>query len=496
MWCCNWKRRPCRRIAEARRVRLCLEALEDRVVPSSLPPGPAVTTVYTESNNPAVGKNAVLAFRQNANGSLTKIGSFLTGGTGQINLPKVIGPDDSSQEVVATRDERFLFAVNQGSNTVASFRIERNGSLDLIGVFYSGGVQPDSIGIAGDKLYVANRGDSAVGHPGTVAPNITGFRIESDGILTPLADSTVTFPVDTSPSQNLITPNGKLLFADIFAVPGSTAAQGNTFAPFQIEKDGSLQAAPGGNGGAPVSPPLLLGAAFNPNHPIIYAGLTAVNEVGVFTYSKSGQLTFVGDSPVFGSAPCWAAVSANGRFLYTGDTGTDSVGVFSLADPLHPQEIEELVLRGPHAPPGSPPGTLQTNAFQIALSPDGHTLYAISQSTNPTGSFPQGNQLHILSVAADGTLSEPSHPILLSSDGVPGDAHPQGIAVVAGRKHGGSSERGGSLGNDAARTNTFAAASAADRSDFLFASGTISHSDLANLAIELAHLKQQSNSPG
>jgi 6-phosphogluconolactonase (cycloisomerase 2 family) len=434
----NWNRRPSRRAA-ARRVRLCLESLEKRAVPAALqalpfdrPADTAGTTVYTESNNPATGQNAVLAFHQNADGSLTEIGSFNTGGTGQLNVPKVIGPDDSSQELVATPNGHFLFAVNQGSNTISAFRIEHDGSLDLIGTFDSGGVQPDSLGIAGDKLYVSNRGDSAVGHPGTVAPNITGFRIFGNGSLTPLADSTVTFPVDTSPSQNLITPDGKLLFADIFAVPGSTAAEGNTLAHFQIDGNGSLDLAPGGNVGAPVSPPLLLGAAFNPNQRIIYAGLTAVNEVGIFTYTPSGQLTFAGDVPVQGAGPCWAAVSADGKFLYTGDTGTDSIGVFSLANPLHPVQIQEFTLGGPHAPPNSPPGTLETNVFQIVLSPDGHTLYAISQNTDPNGNFADGNQLHTLAVAADGTLSEPTGPVLLSTAGVPGDAHPQGIAVVTG----------------------------------------------------------------
>jgi 6-phosphogluconolactonase (cycloisomerase 2 family) len=403
-------------------------------VPAGLEPGlfgAAVTTVYTESNNPAAGENAVLAFHQNVNGSLTQFASFNTGGTGQINLPKVIGPDDSSQEVVTTADGRLLFAVNQGSNSVSSFRIDSDGTLHLIGTFDSLGVQPDSLGIAGDTLYASNRGDSAVGHPGTVAPNITGFRIGRDGDLTPIPHSTVTFPVNTSPSQNLVTPDGRLLFADIFAVPGSTAAEGNTLAPFQIEGDGRLDLAPGGNVGTPANPPLLLGAAFNPNHPVIYAGLTAVNEVAVFSYDKSGKLTFVGDSPVQGAGPCWAVVSADGRFLYTGDTGTDSVGVFSLADPLHPVQIQEFSLGGPHSPPGS--SALETNVFQLALSPDGHTLYAISQSTDPTGSFADGNQLHTLSVSAAGTLSEPTGPVILSTAGVPGDAHPQGIAVVTSR---------------------------------------------------------------
>jgi 6-phosphogluconolactonase (cycloisomerase 2 family) len=492
MWHWTRKRRPLRRVAEARRVRLGQESLEERAVPAALQ---TVTTVYTESNNPTAGQNAVLAFHQNADGSLTQFASFNTGGTGQINLPKVIGPDDSSQEVIATPDGRFLFAVNQGSNTVSSFRIDEDGTLHLVGQFDSGGVQPDSLGIAGDKLYVSNRGDSAVGHPGTVAPNITGFRVSDDGSLTAIPGSTVTFPVDTSPSQNLITPDGRLLFADIFAVPGSTAAQGNTLAPFQIDHNGTLDPAPGGDVGAPVNPPLLLGAGFNPNQRIIYAGLTAVSEVAVFTYDRSGQLTFVGDSKVQGAGPCWIAVSPDGQFLYTGDTGTDSIGVFSLADPLHPVQIQEFALGGPHAPPGSPSGTLESNVFQITLSPDGHTLYAISQNTDPTGNFADGNQLHVLSVAADGTLTEPTGPILLSTAGVPGDAHPQGIAVLTTEEHRRDFEDGGRSGDEGARAiGSFGADAAGIPSNSVFlGSGTIPGLDFTDLAMALARLNRQAS---
>jgi hypothetical protein len=35
-------------------------------------------------------------------------------------------------------------------------------------------------------------------------------------------------------------------------------------------------------------------------------------------------------------------------------------------------------------------------------------------------------------VAADGTLSEPSGPIIFATADVPANAHPQGIAIVPG----------------------------------------------------------------
>jgi 6-phosphogluconolactonase (cycloisomerase 2 family) len=450
------RRRDRRPIAAQRRARLGVEALEARAVPAghTFPfafdaGGASVATVYVESNNPAEGQNAVLALNRSADGTLTQIGTFSTHGTGQLNLPKVVGPDDSSQQVVATPDGRFLYAVNQGSDTVAAFRIDRDGSLDVIGTFASGGVQPDSIGIVGNYLYVSNRGDaanpgpngSAPANPGTVAPSLTGFEIEHDGALEAIAGATVTLPVGTVPSQNLIAPHDDLLVSDIFGVNGGTAPQSNTLAPFLVHHDGTLTLAPGGNvaalpAGSTAAAPALLGAAANPHERIIYAGLTGLSEVAVFTYDEHGQLSFVGATAPNedgGAAPCWVAVSPDGRFLYTGDTGSDSVGVYSLADSLHPVQIQELFLGGTHTPAGAPPGSKsQTTVFQVAVDPTGRFVYAISQNTSADGSFQLGNQLHILSVAADGTLSEANGPIVFASGDVPGTAHPQGIAVVPG----------------------------------------------------------------
>jgi hypothetical protein len=380
----------------------------------------------------------VLAFgRDPSGGGLTQIGKYATGGTGQFNLPKALGPDDSDQEVVATPDGRLLFAVNQGSNSVTSFRIGPDGGLGLIGTFDSGGVQPVSLGISAGRLYVANRGDVTSDHPGTVAPNYTGFFIKNNGSLAPAPDSTVKFPVGTSPAQALISRTGRFLLADIFAVPGSTVPQGNTIAPFLIRPDGTLQLAPGGNVGAPVDPPLLLGTASHPTLNIVYAGLTGANEVGVFTYDETGRLSFVDAVPDAGAAACWSVVSADGKFLYVATTGTDSIGVFSLDDPLHPVQIQELALR--HVPGDQG----QTADFQIALDPGGQSLYVVNQSTSPTGTAHRGNQFHALSVAGDGTVSEPNDPIVFSPADVPANAHPQGVAIVGGADGPGSAGDGG-----------------------------------------------------
>ena len=135
-------------------------------------------------------------------------------------------------------------------------------------------------------------------------------------------------------------------------------------------------------------PPLLIGAAFNPDQPILYAGVAKANAVAVFTYNPtSGQLAYVSESPVTGQVPCWAVVSADGQFLYTGDNGTDSVGVFSLANPDAPVEIQELYLDNGSAANNA---SAESKVFQIQLSGDGHTLYVVTQAQN--GSY--SNELH------------------------------------------------------------------------------------------------------
>src|SRR5262249_47346768 len=178
----NWFRTR-RKATPAPRARLNMEGLEDRWVPAPLTGGQpfdatplgraAAVNVYTETNNPNPGQNAVLGFHRNADGSLTQFGSFATGGTGQLNVPKLVGPDDGDQQVQVTDDGKFLFAVNQGSDSVSAFRVQPNGRLRLVGAFASGGDQPDSIGVAGNRLYVANRGDAGQGKPGTTAPTVT-----------------------------------------------------------------------------------------------------------------------------------------------------------------------------------------------------------------------------------------------------------------------------------------------------------------------------------
>jgi DNA-binding beta-propeller fold protein YncE len=318
--------------------------------------------------------------------------------------------------------------------------VNPNGSLDLVGhsAVSSGGTQPVSLSIADGRLYVVNRGNEVQGETGTVAPTITVFNILPFGGLTRDSAATTKLPLGLSPSQLLISSKSQEAFLDTFTpTPLDNVAEANEVVPFRIAANGSLVPITSGGVGAPVNPPLLLGLSQHPTQNIVYAGLTGVSEVGVFSVDGAGNLKLVDTVPVQGAAPCWTTVSPNGKFLYTIDTGTNSVGVFSLANPLKPVQIQEFSLGGPQNSTGDPTASRETTDFEFSLDPSGKTLYVIDHQTDAAGTFPQGNALHVLTVAADGTLSESaSSPVFLPAN-IPAGADPQGVAVIAAKSIGG-----------------------------------------------------------
>src|ERR1700712_5159317 len=88
-------------------------------------------TVYTESNAAA---NAVQAFDQAPDGTLTPAGVTLTGGAGS-------GAAGLGSQGALALDHEWLLAVNAGSNDVSAFRI-RHGRLVLVDRVPSRGPTP------------------------------------------------------------------------------------------------------------------------------------------------------------------------------------------------------------------------------------------------------------------------------------------------------------------------------------------------------------------
>jgi hypothetical protein len=151
------------------------------------------------STNQASG-NSVVQFQRALNGQLTRTAQALTQGAGSGMTKDPLASQDS---LVLTGDGQLLLAVNAGSNEISVLSAGPRG-LQFLSKIASGGVFPNSLAINGDLVYVLNA-------KGT--PNITGFRLASNGMLTAIPNSTRVLPggATAAPADVRFSQDGTLL---------------------------------------------------------------------------------------------------------------------------------------------------------------------------------------------------------------------------------------------------------------------------------------------
>lgn len=400
----------------------------------------AGTILYIE-NNLASG-NGILAYHQEADGSLKEIpGSpFATGGTGFANSIQALGADDTDEPVALSADRKRLYAVNQGSNTVAVFDIQADGKLTAVAgsPFPSGGNNPVSIGVAGSRLFVVNKSDD--GNPATTdpAPNYTTLDVAANGRLSAVPGATFTTTPGASPAHALVAPGQRLLFVDDFLAFMPPSMSG-TLRAFAIGADGKLTAAAGTPQPLPLVPPAAtaggaLGLWTHPTQNVLYVGFPMQGKVGVYTYdAATGAPNFVravdsGNPGLPNAATCWLRVNQAGTRLYALNSGEGTVSVFDLANAQSPTLSQTLALKNPGPVFGTTPANslVSSQPFHLTFSADGNTLFVVSQHAN-TSFVTNYNYIHTLPVGSNGMLSEPTEPVQPT---VPATARPQGAVSV------------------------------------------------------------------
>ena len=382
-------------------------------VPSALQAQPSKTTsmVYVETNAPN-NQNAVLAYRRDTNGKLSLAGSYPTRGSGVFDLSLKLGPFDSDQDITLNAERTLLFAVNSGSNTIAVFNVEADGSLVHVSgsPFASGGSNPVSTGLSRDTLAVVNKAEDPSQPPGT--PNYASFRVTPEGQLSAMLSKTDVQP-GISPSQALVSPGMRVVFGADFL--------GGLLRSFMVQPDGSLVQTdlqpPPVSESVGGTKPLPLGLSPHPNRPVLYVGFVTVDKIGVYSYDATGRLTFVRAVANSGKAVCWLRSNADGTRLYASNTGDSTISVFDTSVPLQPVEIQRYKLKG------------VGSAFQLTLDPSGEWLYVVTQRAGAATPLGQGNTLHVLRVEDNtGRVSEPGFsPVELPV--APG-VRPKGVAAV------------------------------------------------------------------
>ncbi len=311
--------------------------------------------VYTLTN--ATSGNAVLAFRRAADGSLSSLGSFATGGTG---IGGTVDPLQSQFAVILSDDHRLLFAVNAGSNDVSSFRVSRDGTLEAAGRASAGGARPVSLALHGSLLYVLNAGDNTV----------SGLRVAPSGKLAPLPQATRALSQGAAGASTIhFTPDGERLIV--------TERTSNRIETLQVARSGRL--------GEPVvtassgATPFGFDVTRSGKIIVSEAGGAAPNgAVSSYRLKENGSLSLItGSLDAQGGASCWVIATADGRFAFVANSASNAIAAVRIGGD---GALTLLNALAGDAGAGTTP-------IDLGLAGDDHFLYALEAGSGAIGAF-------------------------------------------------------------------------------------------------------------
>ena len=356
--------------------------------------------VYVNDNT--AGANTVAGFDRHSDGSLTPLeGSpFNAGGQG---TGTIVGSQGSLQ---ASGDGRYLLVADAGSNQISVLRILPDGALRRVGrrPVSSGGVEPISIAVHGNLVYVANEGDKTTG----TGSNYTGFKLSEGGRLVPLEGTTFDLPNTANPGDILFNATGTNL---IGIEVGTTVSSTYLIDSFVVGEDGRLTPAAGSPFPAQSAGPF--GSEFSPVAPHhlyvsnAHAG-TGNGTVSAFNVTRAGALSSIGSSPFADgqTAPCWVEISHDGAYLWTVNTASTTISSYKiLADGSLSLVTSTAFKSGTGIRP-----------FDARLSADGSTLYVVDAAIAKVSAF----------AVSGGLLTE----LAQSPFTLPGGATPFGIVAI------------------------------------------------------------------
>ncbi len=429
----------------------------------------AVGAVFAGTND--LENNEIASFSRGSDGTLTHVGNFSTGGAGSTEFDGGEGLDPliSADSIVVTEDEQFLLTVNAGSDTISSFRINDDFSLELISVIDSGGVGPNSVAVQNGYVFVTNidRDGIALGDPDTPRGepndegNVVGFRISDSGELSATGYSA---DLDNRPANIGFNAEGNTILVSSIT-SGSAALTGPnaeaSLYSFAVDSDGALSLSDTGT-------PTLRGNAegrnlpsaidfdvqtiggnefvvvteareFNsegapPALPALQAGSVTVYQLaadGGLTITESDLATTDGDPAApnaFGAdgqqlTACWIDFGHDGSTFYVSNAINATISSFTLNPDGTVTLIDVVAAAGTSgfAEEGvaidGPTTFGTTDGFiDLDVSPDGNQLYQLAGLSG---------EIYVFDVEDDGSLTQTQ----VISDGLP-EIDTQGIISI------------------------------------------------------------------
>jgi 6-phosphogluconolactonase (cycloisomerase 2 family) len=292
-------------------------------------------------------------------GLLTKAGSISTGGTGSGGG---LDPLGSQGSLVLSIDNRWLLAVNAGSNEISVFRVLPKG-LKFIDKVSSGGAFPVSLTVFHNLVYVLNAG---------MSPNITGFYLSHRGQLIPLDNST-RFLGSGGFAQVGFDPQGEMLVV--------TDRANNEILVYAVGRNGLPAMNPAismSNG------PVPFGFIFDERGHLLVAEAGS-GSVSSYTILHDGTLKVISPSVTNGqSATCWIAGNKRGD-VFTANTGSQTISFYNLM-----ARNGKLALNNATAGVADKP-------IDLGITENGRLLYALD---------PGNGTVHMFQIKRDGGLTD------------------------------------------------------------------------------------------
>ena len=321
----------------------------------------AAGAVFAMTN--ATEGNEIVVYERFNNGTLNRLRSVSTRGLG-------IGVDTDTQGPLRlSENNRYLYAVNPGSDNVTVFEVDgtRLRFLQII----DAGDQPLSLTISGNLLYVL---DGSVAEQG-----IMGFRIANNGTLTPLPNSTrmLSSPIAV-PGEIRFSPDGRTILVTQKTTNTLLTPQ-NAVDAFTIGADGYATAMPIRNASFGLRPfslafrndgKLVVVEAFNAS-----PGLSASSS---YQLNANGTITVISGSIPNGQTDvCWVVITNDGRYVYTANFGSGTISSYSLSP-----SGNLTLLNGVAASTGD-----MSQPVDMDLSANGRYLYQLLRGDGAVAAF-------------------------------------------------------------------------------------------------------------
>lgn len=326
--------------------------------PTAADTASAPGAVFVQSND--VKGNTIVVYDRAADGSLTKAGSYATGGLG--GQEAGTGPDHLSSQGSLTYDsaQHRLYAVNADSNTLTVFTVSGD-RLAREQVVSTGGSFPVSVTAHDGNVYVLNAlaGGSVQGY----------VTLEGHLVRVPSWNRSLGIQGGGTPGQVSFTPDGSQL-----VVAGK---ENNTLSVYEVGPLGNISAKPTDTQFASGGQPFAL--TFDTNGRAVVADVNA-NSLDTFTVGRSGSLTKIDEAATGQKATCW--VARDGNFFYASNTGSSTISAFEQKD----GKLEKIS----DTPTGAAP-------VDLTVSSDGEFLYVQTGTTGGVDEF---------AVSSDGSLTK------------------------------------------------------------------------------------------